>query len=318
MQVITGGTGSMGRRLARTLLAQGKKVRVLHLPDDPAINGGAGVSDQLQELLRAGVEFVPADVTRFESLANAFHGAERIFHLAAILLAPRNPHLFAKVNLEGTRNALKAARNAGVTQFIHVSSISVHYKRENAYSESKRKAETAVRECGIPFTILRPSLAYCEDGGVEFMRFVEYLQRGRMAFLPCRGAARKSPVHVEDLIQAFISAAGNPLAIDRIYDLTGGESMSLKEMAGMILEHMRIPKVVMGVPSSICRLGVWASALSSFVTGKANAFTYQTFTGFLESADFPCDDARRDLNYNPRTFRKGLSGLPRWGGETRG
>src|SRR5688572_23958657 len=179
MILITGGAGVMGRRLVQGLLDRGEQVRVLDRPgtrlDDPRVE------------LRHG------DVTDPASLHGLFDGVDTVYHLAAVLIA-NDPAIFERVNVGGTRNMIEGARAAGVTQFIFVSSASVVYPHTTPYSLSKRECERLVRESGMQWTIVRPTLAYNERGGEEFRMFLEYLKKYPIVPFIGAGTALKNPV----------------------------------------------------------------------------------------------------------------------------
>jgi nucleoside-diphosphate-sugar epimerase len=297
--LITGGAGNMGRKLALALAEQGHRVRALCLPDDPG----------LLDLIGGPVELMSGDITRKETLGPVLQGVDTVFHLAAVLLAPGRPEVFRTVNAEGTRNLAEAAVSAGVRHFIYVSSISVAYPSSNAYARSKLLGEEYVKRSGLPFTIVRPSLAYQEGGAIEFMRFVAHLKKGPVVFLPGGGRARKSPVHIADLVAGFAALSGNPLALGKTYVFSGGEILTLREMAVRLLAHMDRPKPVIGVPGWLCLPGIALLSVWSKLTGRENPFTYQTYTGLMQDAAPESDAARADLGYRPRSFRKGLETL---------
>jgi nucleoside-diphosphate-sugar epimerase len=290
----------MGLRLTRALLAGGHAVRALCLPGDPA-------AAKAREL---GAETAFADIAVPASLAPALAGVHIVFHLAAIVLSPGRPDLFRRINAEGTRNLVAAAEAAGVGHFIYVSSVSVAYPLGNAYARSKARGEAYVKAAArMPWTIVRPSLAYEDGGAAEFMAFVAYLRRGRTVWLPAGGLARKRPVHVEDLAAGFAALPGNPAAFGKTYVFSGSEALSLREMAERLLAHMGKPKPVRGVPGWACLCAVAVAWLLSRFTRRPPAFTWQTFTGLVQDADFPPDQARADLGFDPRPFRAGVAAL---------
>jgi nucleoside-diphosphate-sugar epimerase len=290
----------MGRRLAHGLAARGEAIRVLCLPGDPEAPG-----------LRAqGVEIVFGDVTRMESLPAALLGVDTVFHLAAVLISPGRPEVFDAVNSEGTRNLVAAAEASGTKHFIYVSSISVLYPKSNDYARSKLRGETWVRSSRIPaFTIIRPSLAYEDGGAEEFNRFVSHLRHGPFVPLPAGGRARKSPVHIDDLVSAFLLLPDNPVAFGKTYALTGGEILTLRRMAELLLGHMGRRKPILGVPAWMCLCGVAVFSVLSKLTGRKNPFTLQTYTGLIQDAVPDSDAAAKDLGYRPRAFRDGLPTL---------
>lgn len=290
----------MGRKLCQALSAGGRKTRVLCLPGDPAAKA----------LRDGGLDVVFGDVTRSGTLAPALAGIEVVFHLAALLLSPLRPEAFDEVNAEGTRNLVSAAEAAGVDHFILVSSVSVLYPWSNAYARSKRRAEEMVRGARLPhITVVRPSLAYEDGGSAEFMRFVDHLRRFPAVFLPSGGLARKSPVHVDDLVAGFLALPGNRRAYGKTYHFIGGEVLTLREMARTLLAHMGRQKPVVGFPLWMGHLLVAAAWVGSRLFRRAHVLTRQSLTGLVQDA-VPVDPApAADLGYRPRTFREGIATL---------
>lgn len=299
--LVTGGAGSLGRRLAIELVARGDTVRILCLPGDSAA----------KELAQRGIEVGFGDVTRMESLHPVLRRVDVVFHLAAVLVSPNGlPQIFQAVNSEGTRNVAIAAATAGVQHLIYISSISVQYPVSNAYAQSKLQGEAWVRSSRLKnFTIVRPCLAYAEGGGEEFNRFVAHVRRGPIILLPKGGRALKSPVHIDDLVKGFLAMPLNPKSFGKTYHLAGGDTVNLKQMANLLLAHMGRPKPIWGVPDWICRLAVTLFSSWYQATGTSNPFTWQTYTGLVQDAA-PFDaSARVDLNYRPRKFSEGVATL---------
>lgn len=289
----------MGRRLSLALRDRGYRVRVLALPGD-ALAGA---------LSSSGIRVLHGDVTRPETLPPALDGVSIVYHLAALLFSPRDPSRFRKVNAEGTAHLVRASEAAGVDHFIHVSSVSVLYPWSNAYAASKLESEAAVKGARLRHTIVRPSLAYEDGGGAEFMRFVDHLRRSPIVFLPRGGRALKNPVHVDDLVAGFLALPGNPRALGRTYHFTGGGAVTLREMASLLLAHMGRPKPVVGFPLWLGFLLAGAVRAWSRVSGRDSAITVQSLTGLVQDAVPRDPDAIRDLGYRPRPFREGITTL---------
>lgn len=300
--LVTGGLGVMGRRLSLALAGRGHRTRVLCLPAETGSRVASDLSSQ-------GIEIHPGDVTRPETLPAALAGIDTVFHLAAVLLSPLRPDVFHAVNAEGTRHLARAAEAAGVGHFIHVSSVSVLYSWTNDYARSKRLSEEIVRSSRLPATIIRPTLAYEDGGSAEFMRFVDHLKRFPVVLLPDGGRARKNPVHVEDLVQGFLSLVGCEPAKGKTYHFAGGGSLSLREMAEALLAHMGRPKPLLGVPLALAFLPAAAAWLYGRALRRPHAFTLQSLTGLCQDAAPEDEGAARDLLWRPRSFREGIATL---------
>jgi nucleoside-diphosphate-sugar epimerase len=278
----------MGRRLVRGLVERGHRVRVLDRP-------GTRLDGEDTEL-------VHGDVTDPASLAGVFDGVDTVFHLAAILIA-YDPDAFERVNVGGTRNVLQAAQVAGVKHFIFVSSASVVYPKTTVYSRSKRECERMVREQqGMHWTIVRPTLAYNEQGGEEFRMFLDYLRKYPVVPFIGRGRALKNPVHVDDLMRGFLAVAGNPVAYGKAYNFSGGEEISIWDLAHLMLKHQRSSKPFLPLPVSLC------TAVARVLEGRMARppLTWNVIAGITQNANLDNAEARRDLGYAPIGVREGL------------
>ena len=153
MWLITGATGHIGNVLVRKLLERGDKVRVLILP-----------GESLESIQGLDVEAIEGDVLNLDSLFEPFRGARGVFHLAGVIsIMPGSNEFIRRVNVEGTRNVLKACVSAGVRKFIYTSSGAAYgYYSDNAewlteddpirgnpefaYSDHKRQVEEMLAE----------------------------------------------------------------------------------------------------------------------------------------------------------------------------
>lgn len=283
--LITGGAGVVGRSLCRDFLARGKTVRVLTLPGDFSARE-----------LPPEVDVFYGDVTRPETLASAFAGANTVCHLAAVILAKRSSD-YDRINLGGTRNALAAARAAGVSRFVYISSISVTYPVLTVYGRSKAAGEELVRNSGIPFTILRPTLVVEATGGIEYMIFLRYIQSTPVVFLPGGGKCLKRPVRTADLVRGIASAALSPETVGRTYALAGSRVLSLADMTGIALLRQHKRKPIVNIPLGVCTALAWIKSI--LVPGSVPP--KQALAGFRYDAAPDIGEAKKDFGYTPGT-----------------
>ena len=291
--LITGAAGEIGSRMVRRFHSQGHAVRALVLPADPL---AARLGDAAQ------IHF--GDVTKPETLGPAFAGVEIVYHLAAVLLCEK-AQLFQAVNVEGTRHVAAAAEAAGVRHLIHISSASVVYPHTTHYSRSKRQAEDIITACRqVHWTLVRPTLVYDRDGGLEFKLYADFVKRFPVVPLVAGGRARKSPVHVDDLLSGLLAMAGNPVTFGKTYNLSGGETVTLRELAELMLQRLGLSKPMLPVPASLCRMGarIW-SALH-----RQPLLMEHTLAGLTQNADLDHSAATQDLGYRPIGVRQGILG----------
>ena len=288
MILVTGGAGVMGTRLVKGLIEKGERVRVLDRP-------GTRI-DGVDADLRHG------DVSDPSTLNGVFDGVKTVYHLAAALIA-YDPNVFQLVNVNGTRNVVEGASRAGVEHFIFVSSISVVYPKTTPYSRSKRECERIVREqTAMNWTIVRPTLAYNESGGEEFRMFMNYLKRYPVVPFIGSGKALKNPVHVDDLMRGFLAIPGNPKTYGKTYGFSGGEEITIWDLAHLMLKHQRMSKPFIRLPVPLCV----ASAKVLAKVMKRPPLTWNVIAGITQDANPDNSEARRDLGYDPIGVREGL------------
>jgi NADH dehydrogenase len=290
--LVTGAAGVMGSRLVMRLLDAGWKVTGLVLPGDP-------LRRRLEWL---GCDIKEGDIRDAASLRSLCDGIDTVYHLAAVIIS-HDPSVFRTVNRDGTSNVVAAASAANVRHFIYISSASVTYPRPTAYSTSKREAEDIVaRERSFEHTIVRPTLVYDEDGGLELTMFVNYLLR--FPFVPFigNGRAMKRPVHSEDLVDGLVRLAGNDATYGKTYNLSGGEAISMRDFARLVLAHRGARKRFVHVPVPVCMAA--AHLLGAFMAKPP--LTSSAILGIVQHADLDPSDAMRDLGYRPIGVREGF------------
>jgi NADH dehydrogenase len=299
--LVTGAAGEVGRRLvgrlAQAQAEPGWRVRALVLPGDPL----------RARLDGTGCEVVDGDIQEPRTLPSAVAGADCVLHLAAVILA-RDPGAYDAVNRQGTANLVAAAATAGVRHFVYVSSASVTYPRLTPYGRSKLEAERVVAaERRFAHTIVRPTLVYDESGGQEFMLFRRYLRRFPVVPFIGPGTARKRPVFSDDVVDGLVRIAGNPICFGKTYNLSGPESITLGELARLVLELEGAQRPFLHVPLPVCR--ALAAALGRVM--KSPPLTPYAIAGFTNHADLDCAQATLDFGYAPRGVRDGLASCRR-------
>jgi len=290
--LVSGGTGVMGSRLVHGLIKSGWKVRVLTLPGDPFVSRLKGVD----------CDIFYGDIRDGHTLSGAFDGIDTVYHLAAIIIA-QDPELFRKININGTLNMVNGSSSAGVRHFILVSSASVVYPLDTPYSRSKKECEKIVREQKkMQYTIVRPTLVYERNGGLEFMMFMDYLLKYPVVPFIGTGRALKNPVDVDDIIKGLLALAGNDRCFGKTYNFSGGEEISIRDLAHLMLRCMGKRKIFITLPVWLCKL----LAAGIEIAMKKPLLTWNVIAGITQDANLDNSSAKEDLGYSPIGIREGL------------
>jgi NADH dehydrogenase len=255
--LVTGASGFVGRRAVPALVAAGH--RVVALARTPT--AGEAVLGRLSAKQRAAVETRIGDVTRPESLAPALAGLDAVLHLVAIPRDYRNGADLRLVNTEGTRNVVETMKTAGVQRLVHMGAMGVEDDPDLHYASSKAKAETLVRESGLDWTILKPSLQFGPGDG--FFNIIADLVRWSPGVVPVpgRGRSRFQPIHVSDTARVVVESFADPGTLRQSFELGGPRYWTYREITEEVLRALDKRRAILPMPVPLIRLVAGASEL---------------------------------------------------------
>lgn len=167
------------------LLEAGWKVRALTRRDQP---------------LKSGVTWVAGALDDTPSLIELCDGADAVLHIAGVVNAP-DAEGFDAGNVAGTASIIAAAKDCGITRFVHVSSMAAKLPQLSLYGASKNRAEKIVGATLLDWTIIRPPGIF-GPGDTEMLDMFRLAQKG-WALLPPPG--RVSIIHVDDLARLLVA-----------------------------------------------------------------------------------------------------------------
>jgi UDP-glucose 4-epimerase len=138
-----------------------------------------------------------------------------VLHIAGAVNVPTRAD-FALANIDGTKAVVDAAKAAGITRFVHVSSLAAREPGLSDYGWSKAGAEQVVMASGMDWTIIRPPAIY----GPRDSDMFEMFRAARWGVLPVPPAGSTSAIHVADLARLLLSAAWGqgPEWSDKIFE----------------------------------------------------------------------------------------------------
>lgn len=237
---LTGSTGFVGQNMVPRLLGEGHAVRALvrNLPGQRLLQGFRRNGDFNYSL---------GDVVSGSGLDEGMNGCDAVIHLVGII-QEKGSNTFDAVHHLGTRNVVEAAKRTGIRRFVHMSAIGVRADGVAEYQRSKWKGEEAVRSCGIPFCILRPSLIFGPgDGFVTQM--MDMMKRSPLFRpVPGDGNPRFRPVSIDDITFCSARALTEEAATDQTIELGGADDLTLNEVLEEIARCAGVHKAPLHVP----------------------------------------------------------------------
>mgnify|MGYP000911228373 CR=1 FL=1 len=317
---VTGAAGHLGGFLVRDLLAQGHTVRALVHHDGAALEGLA-------------IDRVDGDVLDPAAVARLVDGAEIVYHLAArIQLLIGEAEAVRAVNVEGTRNVVKACRAAGVRRLVHFSSIHAieHEPRHGVVDETRdlvtRDAPTygltkaagervvmdAVRD-GLDAVVVRPTGCM---GPLDFRpsaigQALLDMARGRV---PALAEGGFNWVDCRDVVRSAIAAASLAKTGERY--ILGGTWQHIRETAALVHEvtGARTPRIVL--PMWVAQAAVPFFEGYTRLTNKPVQLSYASLHALRFHQKVDDGKARRELGHTSRPIRETMTDLFNWYRET--
>ena len=240
--LVTGAAGLVGAHTCRELVRRGWKVRAL-------VRDAAKGASRLGELK---LELRVGDIRDERALAAALEGASAVVHLAAIAIE-RGTDSYEKTNTDATRALLRVAARSGATRFVYMSQNGASSSSPYEFLRSKGIAEDAVRDSGLKWTALKPSVIFgAQDAFANVL--ARMIRLSPLVFpIPGGGRARFQPIAVRDVAAAVGAALERDDTIGSAYPLGGPAVLSLREMTERILVAMRTQRMLLPVPVAALR-----------------------------------------------------------------
>ncbi len=322
--LVTGVAGNLGSSVASTLLSQGKRVRGLVLPGDPAATR-----------LPASVDVCEGDITDPDCMRQFLVGADAerlvVIHCAAVVTVDAGfSQLVHDVNITGTRNIVDACIAHNVDKLVHVSSTGAipeqpkgtpitevdHFDPEAVvgyYSTSKAIASqlvlNAVATHDLDATIVFPTGIFGPEDyafGPVTSLILDY----------CAGKVTSgvegsfNAVDSRDLAAAIVNAAEHGRK-GETYVLSN-QAVTMKELFDLLSDQTGGPRVTRILPAWAGTLLGRASDLTQRLTGKPARLTSFAIYNLTRNNDFDSTKARTELGFQTRPFAESIQDTITW------
>lgn len=295
MMLVTGANGFVGSYVVRRLARDKTPMRVLLRPNADA-----------SSVSLPGVSVAKGDVQDQSSLGAAMSGVDSVVHLVAVPIE-RGRQTFNRVNVQGTRNAVSAARAAGVKRFIHMSALGASDDARYPYMHSKWLGEEIVRSSGLDYTVLRPSAQFGEGDGF-FSAFAGLIGISPFIFpSPGRGDTVFQPISVEDVAEAVARSLADPRTIGETVEFGGPEHLTYDQMVRAVLDVMGKVRRIIHVPIPLMRVPLFFFGLLPYPpvdSGQLDLLNVRNATD-LESTE-------HWFGFKPKRLTDGLGYLKRF------
>ena len=303
--LVTGANGFTGRNLCQYLARRGVPTRAMYWAPD-------GEPDFDHENL----EFVAGDLRDREGLKKILDGIHTVHNIAALYRPANVPNkMYWEVNVEGVRNIVELAAEAGVKRFVQCSTIGVHghirnppanesseIKPDDYYQYTKLKGEEMARDLGaqlnLPVAIIRPAAIYGprED---RFLKLPKLIKSRRFVMFGS-GEVLYHFIHIDDLCNAFELCAEKDAAVGQTYIIADDHPVTLNQIVEIMADELGVPVPRGHVPLFVLNV---ASVLCEFACkpfGIAPPLHRRRASWFSHTRSFDIGKARREIGYEPR------------------
>lgn len=244
--VLIGGNGFVGRALTRALLAQNYPVVITSRQANQANTVAQSVSWRTCDV---------HDPEALNKLLADIGPVTAVINLVGILHGQRGTPYgkdFLKAHVELPQKLMAAMKQQGQTRFIHVSALGADSKGPSMYLRSKGDAEALIRNSGLNWTILKPSVIFGRED--NFINMFAQLSRFLRVFPLAGDKSRLQPVSVEDVAHSIVKCLELPQTIHQTYDLAGPSSYSLAELVKLSARKAGRSVLVIPLPLWLGRL----------------------------------------------------------------
>jgi nucleoside-diphosphate-sugar epimerase len=317
--LITGAGGFIGSHLVDDQLARGHQVTAVDLNVVRLDNQASNPNLSIHKMDFIDPAFLDHDLD----------GHDICYHLASAHLETGvGEDYFWQINLENTLEFLERCHKAGITRFVHCSTVGVYGDIQNppadeesechpdvAYERSKLAGETAVRdyaqENDYSVVVIRPAWVY-GPRCARTAKLFRTIKKGRFFYVG-DGKTLRHPIYISDMVVGFELASNFEGQTGEIFIIAGPEPVDLEMLATGIADSLGVKHPPLRFPKTLVWSGVAGLELMAKVTGMKAPFTRRSMKFYTGNTAFSIHKAQSQLNFQPQIgLDEGLQMTANW------
>ena len=220
--LLVGGSGFVGRELARRLVSEGRLVRALARRPEVA-----------RQVLPSQVRVIGGDLLEPETLGPAVEGVDAIYYLAHSMAPSGTAEGFESRDRRAAQNLVGAATAAGVPRILYVGGLGDESPMRSPHLDSRREVAQLLARGGPKLTALRAAIVV-GAGGSSFEMVVQLVERLPVLLCPSWIRTRCQPIDVRDLVAYLAGCLDTPETSGRSFDVGGSEVLPYFDLLGRI------------------------------------------------------------------------------------
>jgi nucleoside-diphosphate-sugar epimerase len=319
--LITGATGYIGSVLTQQMALQGEEIHLL-CRKDPG----------LKEFQQPNIRIFEGDITNPGSVLESMKGVDKVYHMAAYARVwAKDKSVFYRINVDGTRNVLKAALDCGIRKVVYTSTAAVIGPSAgkamtendpritgifNPYEETKTEAEQVTKEFvqrGLPVVVLNPSRVYgpgLDSGSNPYTKIMELYLKGKWKIIPGSGNDIGSYCYIDDVVEGILMAMEKGRSGERY--IIGGINATFNEFINAIRKASGMDKKLRHIPFSILSILSHLQVAYANLTGKPPMITPDWVKKYDFDWALDSSKAIREFGYKIRPLDQGVAQTIDW------
>jgi nucleoside-diphosphate-sugar epimerase len=276
---VTGGTGFTGPFVVRALASRFPDAHLRCL-----IRSSSDVSC----LDGSSVELITGDLRDEAALGTFLKGADTIVNVASL-------------GFDWVDPLIAAIRRSSISRGVFISTTAMLTRLPVRSAPARLRAEGLVRDSGLAWTILRPTMIYGTPRDRNIARLIRFVRRSPIVPIAAVEALQQ-PIHVEDVAAAVAAALGATTTVGRAYNIAGREPLTLEKMVRETIAAVGYRRAVVRLPYAPMMVG--AAICSHLVAKPPISVEQMKRLGEDKSIDYSA--ATEDFGFAPRSFQEGV------------
>lgn len=278
MILLTGATGFLGEFVLKELLDKGYEVTCF-----------VRKTSNLNSVNKLNAKYIYGELDDYMSICKALEGKDTLINIASL-------------GFGHAPNIVNACKHMDVKRAIFISTTGVFTKLNPDSKGIRLEAERLIKESGLEYTLIRPTMIYGTPRDRNMWRLVKYLNKFRILPILGDGTYLQQPVFVKDLAVTIVKAYESAVSKRKAYNISGAKALTYNEVVDITAKALgkKVIKIHIPMKLSYHMLKVYEKI------SKSPKLKAEQVLRLNENKDFSHKEAEVDLGYNPLSFEEGI------------
>jgi len=200
---------------------------------------------------------------------------------------------------------LNTVKRTELKRVVFISSTTVLIPLESMVKKQKIYSENLIKNSGLDYTILRPSMIYGSKNDINFSKMIRFIKRKGFFITFGSGNNLIQPIYIEDVANSIVSVLNNKKTYRKTYNIAGKDPLKYNEMLDIVRNKLKKKFKVIKIP---IKLGILLISIYSKIS-KNPSLVPDQIERMVINKSYSYDKARADFNFSPTSFENGIEKL---------